>query len=298
MVMGRAYRTSQGAIPAGQPGSDTTIMQGICSGKPVSVLVDSTGRVISVVGTTPSGVPTPLALDITGQVKTVVSNLADLAAYLDTIVAYLDTTNRYDRGGNVIFQDTGNMLVNWQTQVNGAGSAVTTITDGYLLYSNCYQMATGLTDGFYAGIYKFIPRINIGKFGLEFVFALNNNTKYLEFGLCTYTATMQNSWLIRYVHATKKLQYMNAAGVYVDFYDLSIVGTVASPHITKLVIDEVSGKYVSLRVDTATLDLSTLACYSSPSSPVYPSLQVVIRETGDASGGIADVGSVVVTDDE
>lgn len=213
--------------------------------------------------------------------------LAELAARLGSPAMFSRTGEviAYDNFENGIEQwyrtGPGAWEVNWDAQYFKTG--------GF----SC-QLKTAVTVGFLATMTKHIGYPVLSPFGMEASFSYTANWAYLTFHVRFQSPTELLWASLRYNHATSKMQYGTAFGVWVDIpnFDFTAMGLPYAFDTLKLTVDFKAKKLQHLLINSRSIDLSAFSTYVSGGGSATPLISTeFILETngGIAIGNIDDV---------
>ncbi|MCK4297881.1 MAG: hypothetical protein KAX80_00025 [Planctomycetes bacterium] len=206
----------------------------------------------------------------------------------------------WDRRGDVILLDSfeeGLGLCNLTTFNPGDYYRRTTDASRHGALSLLLH-ADGLDDS-YARVEWFIAVPGSLQVGFEISFGARDEYEALYWQLLYFDGTDLLTAEIRYVRATRDLEYLDSDGNYQTLRSsLDLYVLLMPVHVFKLVVDFATGHYVRLIMSQHTFDMSTCALRSTP-NPIWPTLWPRFWIDGeDNGGGEAIVDRCIVTQNE
>lgn len=249
-------------VPRGQSGNYmavdasgflTAVLKGAYGAEYKTLAVDADGKINAFIYDT---------VDAWGQINSV--GLAEMVARLGSPVVY-------ERSGQVYFIDSFEEgLQNWTPVAVGGSSAAaiavnTKCTGGYSL-----KITAGGAVGAWQRMIANRGLLPVGKVGFAVAFALPGYVDYLTFRLRYYSSTGYHYGEICLNDATSKVQLWQSGVGLVDVADLGMAYRDATNwYYVKFTVDVSSGKYVRLRLNSVTVDISayTMGWWASAAGP-------------------------------
>lgn len=228
--------------------------------------------------------------------KTVTYGLDDMGE----LAARLDSPVIWDRRGDVILLDSFEA---------GLGLChITTVNPGdYYRRTTEASRHGGLAlllhadglDTSYARVEWFVGLPGNLQVGFELSFGARYGYEALYWQLIWFDGTNFSTAEIRYIRATRDLEYLDAAGNYQTLHAaLDLYVLLMPAHVFKLVVDFDTGHYVRLIMGHHTFDMSAYALRVA-ASPLYPVLLARFWIDGEVGeGGEAIVDRVILTQNE
>ena len=222
-----------------------------------------------------------------------VQDVGELAARLGSI----DT---FDRRGNVVFIDSFESgCAPYLTDAGRPGSAV--VLSAITARSGAYscKMTTGAVANAYARVARFQSYPALSKYGLEVAFTSDDNAVDIQISLNIYDGVNVNTFAVKYLPASDKWQYLNAAGGWTDL----ATGVDLFPHfnhfhVAKLVVDLDLKKYFYFLWDSDEVGMSTIAGHQVASG-LSPQIAANIHLHGGAGAAATIyVDDVIITQNE
>jgi len=190
-----------------------------------------------------------------------VADMGELAARLNSI-------DKFDRRGNVIWMDDFEGATNLWTLNGGAGYATALNAAVALAGSQSMKMTTGGIGGNnWAIIYRTLAYPVLSNIGFEISSSWDDDVLYFYWQIFLWTGTTLMDPSIRYNDTTHELLYLDAANVYQVFatnVDMDLNAN--SFNTCKLVIDFVNGYYQRFIFNNVTYDLSAYPCRQAASA--------------------------------
>ncbi len=199
---------------------------------------------------------------------------AELAARLESIVTY-------DRLGKVALLDKcDDSLSPWGTSTAGAGASVALNATESYRHHGSIELTAGSDGAASAWIYHNIPLVNLSKVGSEITWRPLSAGHMFYTEIRSYDGTNQYEYYVIIHMFSDEIQVWHDASVITKVDDALAFETYTEEwHKIKLVVDLANNKYVRLRIDDTTYDLSAYGPVVSANAAV-PFVQVTFRNVG------------------
>lgn len=222
-----------------------------------------------------------------------IDDLAEHAARLGSI-------SIFDRRGDVVLlDDFQDGIRPWSSTLAGTGAAFSLSPDHFLSCGHALSATCPSDNGFDIILQRYIPYTPHAPIGLELAFTLATYITAFRVDLAIYDGQNLTHALLRYVHATNRLQYFDSIGAYID---LTPTITLRSDsrvfnHI-KLVVDPTTPVYVRAILNHQSYPMTNILAYSTP-TPTTPVLIMQATFIGTAAHNpTAYLDNVIITQDE
>ncbi len=276
------------------------------TGNLVTVLVDSAGRMVSVMKGDYAGDLKTLAVDEQGRIQAVLTDPEDVFGnpnYIGAgeLAARLGSAMHYEKRGAVLYMDNfKSRTVKWETGGTGAGHSearsIATARSGN--YS--FKITTDPSAYIEAWMKRYLPTPPEKRIGLEYSFVLGPNTYIIDSKCVLFTKTYEYRPRIRYYPETERLVLYDendalqeiATGLVLEERDDLF-------HTWKFVFDFDTGKYVRAYLDDTEYDISAYS-FRKIAGAYTPHTMQQIFLFSDASGDAAYmyIDDVILTQNE
>lgn len=219
---------------------------------------------------------------------------------LNELIASLTPAKRYDRRGNVIFQDSfENGLSAWEHTAGGTSAEVVASTS-YSSQGGISAKLTAGSDGNHnAFIYRKMPYPILTKWGLECMFKLFDYCQDFGVRLYRYDGTNIHCFILKYDHANTRVQIWGSDGNYVTVISSINLETTYGPfHWFKLVVDLETDEYVRCMVNNNEVDVSAYSARLVADTDIPHMRPDIIYHSTLGYVGTGYVDSVILTQNE
>ena len=220
-------------------------------------------------------------------------DLAELAARLGSVVSF-------DRGGKVIFiEDWNQGMQRWLVTYTG-GTGSFQLTTGNVFSPPLAAVMTPHTDATDTiTITALTPATPSQSLGLESVYQDVTNVKYFEMHLRVYDGSVRHDYAIRWDRPNTKVQYYDSAGVWQDIAIISGSYPTIAPYIfLKMIVDEPTPSYRTLRLDDTDYDLSAYAA-REVASGIRPHYMIWFVVENNAAATVSpQIDRIILTQEE
>jgi hypothetical protein len=312
MASGRPDYTSQSLIKGSDAGThrtvavDTagnilTLIKGQFGGAPVTIAVDAAGNILGVLQGDYAGTLKTLAVDDKGRMLAVLTDPEDVFGnphYMGSaeLAARLGSPSMLERSGQVLFMDPGGLnAAQYAVATGGVNSAFTECGLVGVLGPLSYKLIAGPALGNSVAITRRIPKVTFGGVGLEVCFNLTVAYQELFFLLKVDTATSQWDGGVCLNQGTGKITYIDNTGAWVVLDDIPTPIAIGDSHFIKLTMSPTLGKYMRLRFDDISWDMSAIVPFNSVGL-ARPQIQYGLTLHCDGTAdAIAYLGPQIVT---
>lgn len=222
-----------------------------------------------------------------------ISDLGELAARLGSIITF-------DRRGNVLwYDDFGSGITAWRKS-GDPGYAVNWHSEDAKTGGFCCELKTAGATGDFVQIQKYTGYPTLSSMGFEFSFSRKQNWKNLELIVEVQTTTrLYRAWL-RYIHASAKFQYEDAAGAFQDVPGISFTAQGSPPSFDtlKLVVDFINEEYIRMLLNAQEINLSGRAIKARDNVATPYMLTAILLTTNTNAVAIGYIDDVIFTQNE
>ena len=225
-----------------------------------------------------------------------VSPLADLGE----LAARLGSINTFDRRGDTVWMDDFESGLNkWQTYAGYPGGSVAVSAERARNGGYACKLVTGTNGAGTAFLFRALPYPVLGRIGLEFSFAMDDDISYVDVIFYLYDGTRMLLPHVQYDKVSGVLKYMSADVVWITLAsDLFHTRGTTCFWTMKMVADFVKNEYVRIIFNERVFDLAGQALQIGESTAT-PTLYPYIEVAGQAGvSGIAFIDDVIITQNE
>lgn len=216
------------------------------------------------------------------------------------IAARLGALSLYDQTGQLLFASGFERgLVEWVSNLGGAGASVALLASGTFLGAYCARLTGGSDGTQLAEVVKDLPRPFLTRWGLEARARFGQSGGIWRLLFRRYDGTNEHRHEIRLDLLTGNLTLLQADGTYATIAAaLSFARGGGIYHPAKLVVDLDNDAYVRLGVGTQSLDLSAYSGRLTADAQLdYIAVNIsCISRAG--FNDVIDIDSVIVTQNE
>lgn len=283
-------------VPRGQSGNYmlvdasgylSTLIKGDDSGTPRTVAVDGSGNIVAVTKGDYSGSLQTIAVDASGRMIMIPTDPADvwgnaIQMGIAELASVLTPCKRFDRRGNVVFQDSFEGGFNkWYGNTTGAGGGVGLAAERAWWGDYSLRMTTPVQAGGFSWISKVFQPTILEKIGIEVGYNVDDDPPEVWIYISRYDGTNYHLWIIKHDTDASELFYRSSGAAWVRFATDAYCDTsFYAWHTLKLVLDLSNNEYLRVLYNNQEYDLEGLASQSIASATT-PRISVVFEIWGD-----------------
>lgn len=274
-------------------------------GNLLTVLLDPSGAIVSVMQGWYAGEMKPLAVDDKGRIQAVLTDPEDVFGnpnYIGAgeLAARLGSIRTFEKRGETVFMDDFEAsTLKWETGGLGEETILrsnkTTKSGDFSL-----KLLTGAEPLDSAYIIHALPLPTSNRFGFEYSFALGSGIYSIYNMIRIYTADTRYTATVAYLPGSNSLILKAGGGVgEVELDDdLDLIENDFIFHTWKIVLDFETGKYVRIFCNHKEYDVSAYELETATAGPYTPYMYIYVPIFTDNGSVYVYVDDIILTQNE